>query len=454
MAPLLSPRSIPARRPALLFQLPVTRMGALFSALLVVLGASLGLGSTPAAAEPGPAACPSGGFAPGWTKGWAVAGQRRAVYALHPPGGAAGAPLFVAFNGTGEDGASFARRAHLEDFAARGFLVLAPSSEGNGSLWPVWDGLRAPGHEGDPNPDLALFDALVACAVSAQGADPARVYAGGHSAGGIFTNHLAQRRSGVLAGVIVASGIYSQTSPAPRAALDPMTVLVTWGGDNDRWSGRAGAAAVSDMRFADEAAVAGRAYAADGGHTLWSCGGEDLGHAWLHALNGWMIDALLARPKGTPAVALPPPPDGLRARCAAGAVAAAAPVGLRCGPSPVAGCTEACQQIADGALSNRTVGPVLRRELRALGLAPDDCGGCLEACGRLGAGPEAQAALSCLAAQPKVDPAVPGIAGAEPLIAAINTCCAGGTDPWCGAVCGELRGNLAARGYFGGCAKP
>ncbi|MFM2244177.1 MAG: hypothetical protein RL071_251 [Pseudomonadota bacterium] len=425
---------------------------ALISALLVALGAWVGLRPAPAAAEPGPAACPSGGFAPGWTKGWTVAGQRRAVYALHPPGGAAGAPLFVAFNGTGEDGARFASRARLDDFAARGFLVLAPSSNGNGSLWPVWDGLRAPGQEGAPNADLALFDALVACAVSAHGVDPARVYAGGHSAGGIFTNHLAQRRSDVLAGVIVASGIHSQTSPAPRPALSPMTVLVTWGGDNDRWSGRAGAAAVSDMRFADEAAVAGRAYAADGGHTLWSCGGEALGHAWLHALNGWMIDALLARPKGAPAVVLPPPPAGLRARCAAGPVAAAPPVGLRCGPSPVAGCTEACQQIADGALSNRTVGPVLRRELRALGLAPDDCGGCLEACGRLGAGPEAQAALSCLAAQPKVDPAVPGIAGAEPLIAAINTCCAGAADPWCGAVCGELRGNLAARGYFSGCA--
>ncbi|MBL8618064.1 MAG: hypothetical protein JNM72_20800 [Deltaproteobacteria bacterium] len=439
-------------RPSPLHRRPAAVMVALIVVLCSIVGGWSGVGAPPAAAAPGPAACPSGGFAPGWTKGWAVAGQRRAVYALHPPGGAAGAPLFVAFNGTGEDGARFASRARLEDFAARGFLVLAPSSNGNGSLWPVWDGLRAPGQEGAPNADLALFDALVACAVSAHAVDPARIYAGGHSAGGIFTNHLAQRRSDVLAGVIVASGIYSQTSPAPRPPLDSMTVLVTWGGDNDRWSGRAGAAAVSDMRFADEAAVAGRGYAADGGHTLWSCGGAGLGHAWLGALNGWMIDALLARPKGAPAVVLAPPPAGLRAQCTAGAVAAAAPVGLRCGPSPVAGCTAACQQIADGAVSNRTVGPVLRRELRALGLSPDDCSGCLEACGRLGGGPEAQAALACLAAQPQVDPAVPGIAGAEPLIAAINTCCAGAPDPWCGAVCGELRGNLAARGYFSGCA--
>ena len=84
MAPLLSPRSIPARRPALLFQLlgalpaVLSALLAVLSALLVVLGASLGLGSTPAAAEPGPAACPSGGFAPGASLGR----EQTAPYAL------------------------------------------------------------------------------------------------------------------------------------------------------------------------------------------------------------------------------------------------------------------------------------------------------------------------------------------------------------------------------------
>ncbi len=410
-----------------------------------------------APADPCPAAGP---FAAGWTTGLRVAGQDRAVYTLLPaapaPGAepAAGPPLFIAFNGTGEDGARFARRAGLQDFADRGFLVLAPSSAANGQLWPVWDGLRPRGHEDDPNPDLALFDALLACALAHHGVDQRRVYAGGHSAGGIFTNHLVQRRSAALAGVIVASGLYSQTSPAAPAPLDPLTVIITWGGDADRWSGRAGAAVVKDISFAVEAAVAGQAYAASPGVDLWSCRGEDLGHVWLDALNPWMIDALLARPKGAP------PADGLAAgalpgwaTCARGPAAPPPPEGLRCPASEVPGCQHACQQIADGAVSNRTVGPVLRRELRALGFGDGGCAPCVAACEARAGHPDDAAALACWSARPPVDLEVHGIQGALPLIDAIDACCGPRqAGPFCGALCGALRGNLAARSYVPGCA--
>ena len=201
------------------------------------------LGCVATAADP--AACPapydSRAPQPGWNTGYTVAGQSRSFYLMMPKAPLKDAPVFFAFNGTTEDGKEFAERAELEDFVAKGFVVVAPSSAGNGQFWPVWDGLRARGDEGDPNADVALFDSLLACLPEHISMDQRGIYVGGHSAGGIFTNHLLQRRSNRIAGAIVASGVYSQTTPDPVGPLDPTTVIVTWGGENDRWSGRAGA---------------------------------------------------------------------------------------------------------------------------------------------------------------------------------------------------------------------
>src|SRR5262249_50872974 len=72
--------------------------------------------------------------------GYLSGGQSRAFYLLVPDGDPSGPqPVFLAFNGTGEDGQSFADRAQLKDFVKRGFVVIAPSSIGNGETWPVWD---------------------------------------------------------------------------------------------------------------------------------------------------------------------------------------------------------------------------------------------------------------------------------------------------------------------------
>lgn len=412
----------------------------------------LGPGSPAQAAD-----CPASqaAFRAGWNRGLLVSGQAREVYALLPEVHTDGPPpLLVAFNGTSEDGARFARRARLSEFSARGFLVLAPSSAGNGQFWPVWDGLRARGSEDEPNPDLALFDTVLACARQHHGVDAERVYALGHSAGGIFTNHLVQRRSEALAGVIVASGIYSQTRPEPPLPMAPTTVIITWGGSNDRWSGRAGGAAVEEISFSAEAAVAGAAYIAQPGLGVVSCSGAEVGHAWLSDLNPWFIDLLLARPHGQGAFEpLPELPEGARARCQLGAVADAPTVGLSCPESRVAGCTHACQQIADGAVTNRTIGPVLRGELKALGFGSGDCGGCVAACEDLATTELDAQGLACWQGQAPVDRSVGGLGGALPLVDAINTCCGPNEGAWCRTLCTELRGNLAARAYVPACAQ-
>ena len=429
-------------------------------ALLVLLPTGCASATAGAPAAPpaeAPATCPAPyattAVKAGWNRGLRVGTEDRSFYAILPKAPAGPAPLFVAFNGTGEDGETFAARAHLQDFADRGFLVLAPSSAGHGTFWPVWDSMRARGTEGDPNADLALFDTLLACVAPVT--DPARVYIGGHSAGGIFTNYVLQRRSDRIAGAIVASGIYSQTSPVPAVPLSPTTVLVTWGGTNDRWTGRAGSAAVRDFSFPSEASIASHAYAAAPGVGVATCAGADLGHAWLDGANAWMIDVLLAHPKGGPPLTtLPPVPASARATCAVGPWDDAPVVGLTCPASRVAGCTEACQQVADGAWSNPTIGPVLHHELVDLGFGPSGCGGCVERCEALASTPTDEAVLACMSAQPKVTPGARGIGGAAPLIDAVNVCCDGHTDaPWCGAVCKELHGNLASRAYFTSCKK-
>ncbi len=403
-------------------------------ALLVLLLSSLAL-----------ADCPS--FRSGWNR-LTVDGEPRAVWALLPPKEGP-APLLVALNGTTENGLLFAGRARLSDFADRGFLVLAPSSAGHGSLWPVWDAMRPPGEESAPNADLALFDALVACAVSQGAADPEQVWVTGHSAGGSMTNHILQRRADVLAGAIVASGIYGNTSPVGPVDLKDRLVLVTWGGENDRWSGRAGNVRVKDIGFEAEAAAASQAYARQGARVV-TCRGAEVGHAWLDELNGWMIDLLLANPRGSQGLALAPLPALDRApACVAGPFEDEPGQQIDCGGADL--CADACQLFADCAVENPTVGPVLARELRALGFEAGSCGSCAERCRAVALDTADEAALRCVQ-QHSGAMCGGGVAGARPLIDAINTCCAEAPgSAWCAEVCGALRGNSAARAYFPTC---
>lgn len=436
------------------------RLGHLGGPLILALALLLGCTGAEPSAQAAPAgACPAPfneePLHSGWNRGLSVEGQERDVWAILPePGTPSPHPLLIAFNGTTEDGRRFSERARLTDFARRGFVVLAPSSAGNGSLWPVWDAMRPDGEENAPNKDVALFDALLGCATSLD-VDPMRVYVAGHSAGGIFVNALLQRRSHAIAGAIVGSGVLSNTSPVPLPPLDPAFVLVTWGGDNDQWSGRAGGVSVRNFSFAAESSNASRFWASQPDYGVISCVGDGLGHAWLDGLNGWMIDQLLAHPKGQSAVgALPTVPAGARATCTAGPVILTPSRTLSCPAStshPY--CQDVCQLMADGAVLNSTVYPVLHRELDRLGFGDaGGCDGCVRACEAAATQPADALALACFHAAPDADPTVQGISGARPLTQAINTCCDGNqASGFCQELCGEMKGNLAVRGYVPVC---
>lgn len=418
-------------------------------------------GSEPIQVDPR-TACPSAFDGPGkgpkqgTNEGFVTAGgQARRFELLLPPASFTGPrPLLFAFHGTTENGPKFVARAKLTEFVAKGFIVVAPDAVGNGSFWPVWDAMRAPGTEAAPNEDVDLFDRLLSCTAAHYSVDKNRVFATGHSAGGIFTNRLLRSRSNVLAGGIVGSGVFDFTSPPTKAALDPMLVVVTWGGDNDVYTGTTpNGVNVPAFSFVEQASLASKAYVAESGVTHARCRGNNLGHAWL-PINDWFIDLLLSRPKGSPRAgfALPPLPAGAKAACSTDPYELPPLTAVTCGSTARAGCQEACQLFADCAVENRTVGTSLKTQLAAIGFTQTSCSGCTQRCQAGATAPADAAALTCFQNKQAGATCGPGIEGSLPLFAAINECCSGkSSSNLCVDLCTTLNANSAAKAFVPVC---
>lgn len=89
------------------------------------------------------------------------------------------------------------------------------------------------------NPDLLLFDDILACLHAQYSVDLNRIWSTGHSAGGIFSSYLAMHRSNRLAAVAVLSGGLGDPSTAPGGYITPthdIPVLLTWGGESDTYN--------------------------------------------------------------------------------------------------------------------------------------------------------------------------------------------------------------------------
>jgi poly(3-hydroxybutyrate) depolymerase len=385
-----------------------------------------------------------------------VSGQTRTFTLMLPPASFTGPrPLLFGFHGTTENADKFITRAKLRDFSDKGFIVIAPNAVGNGSYWPVWDGMREAGHENDPNKDLDLVDSLLKCSAAHFEVDKNRVYALGHSAGGIFMNRLLRSRSTDFAGGIVASGVFSMTGTGSTKSLDGMFVLVTWGGDNDTYKGTtASGVSVPSFSFVEQASLASTFYEAEQFVGQAYCRGDNLGHAWL-PLNSWFIDQLLAHPKGTSgagAVNLPPLPSGAPAECNTGAYPLPPLPDVVCGSSTRAGCQAACQLMADCAAENRTVSSALGTQLQTMGFSGTSCSGCVDKCELKATTSTDTQALSCFQTHQATAMCGPGIEGAQPLMDAINQCCAGKTaSKFCVGLCTTINTNSAAKAFFPTC---
>jgi predicted esterase len=362
------------------------------------------------------------------------------------------------FNGTNEIADEFYDRTRAQDFVDAGFVVVAPQDVGHGTVWPVWDAMRESGDENRSGPDLDFFDSLVACTRSHIGIDKKRIFAAGHSAGGIMTNFVLQRRSNLLAGGIIASGILSLTAPDPGEPLDDMAVFVTWGGDNDAVRGLEG---LPEFNFYEQAVLASRYYQEeDAVKQVW-CRGDELGHAWLDGGNAMMIDFLLSHPKGKSADwTFSPPGESENHSCGETALAYVPLEQVSCPLSETSGCQDYCDFIGDCVVENGTVQPVLAPQLESLGFGGDnevtDCRSCLDLCEEDAAeGGDVDAdVLSCLSESAEAAVCGPGVEGAMPFIDGFNLCCTGQDESEvCETLCTEILTNNVAKGFFQeGCA--
>ena len=157
-----------------------------------------------------------------------VDGLTRSYRLFVPSGGRGVAPLLVALHGGLGSGAQFAQNSGFDGLATSNtFLVAYPDGTGraaNGSGGArTWNGgdCCGPAAARDVD-DVAFLRLLVADVASAYAVDPDRVYAAGHSNGGIMALRLACEASDVFAAVGVQSSALGITTCEPR---NPVSLL-------------------------------------------------------------------------------------------------------------------------------------------------------------------------------------------------------------------------------------
>lgn len=172
-----------------------------------------------------------------------------------------GAPVLFVWHHLGGSPEELLSWLPLDQAVHDGFIVVVPRS--TRVLGTEWTVVGTPG----ANPDVALFDAVLASLIEQAGADADRVYTTGFSAGGLFTSYLTMHRSNRLAATAPFSGGAPAGSYTTPARHNP--VMLSWGGTSDRYGG---------FDFDDATRNLARELRADGSPVL-TCN-HNLGH-WL-----------------------------------------------------------------------------------------------------------------------------------------------------------------------------
>ena len=155
-------------------------------------------------------------------------GRTRTYRLVVPSSHARPAPLLVALHGGLGSGAQFARSSGFDALAsANSFIVAYPDGvgrapDGSGGV-RTWNGGRCCGAAAAHNvDDVAFIRLLVADVESKYPVDAHRVYASGHSNGGIMALRLACEAADLFAGVGVQSATLEIEGCVPRK---PVSVL-------------------------------------------------------------------------------------------------------------------------------------------------------------------------------------------------------------------------------------
>jgi hypothetical protein len=241
-----------------------------------------------------------------------------------------------------------------------------------------------------------------------------------------MTNYVLGRRSSLLAGGVPQGGMFDFTQPRPALPIDPMMVIVTWGGSNDTYGGSIGGATVARGSVVEEAAIASQFWEKQPGTHQIACRGADMGHRWITGLNDWIREALVAHPKGSANAAgwtMPPVPPGT-GLCSEEPASYQPQLNVACSASGTAGCQAYCQMLGNCVVENGTLGMSMLEQTTAIGFGGGTmCGGCVSACEQDAAGSTADAAvLGCLAGAAPATTCGPGLAGGDAFIT-IDKCC-------------------------------
>lgn len=190
-----------------------------------------------------------------------------------------GAPVLFAWHWLGGSAADIVRYMDLDDLAQdQGVIVIAPDSDGSPYEWHI---LEAP----EGNPDLLLFEDLLACAHAQHGVDLDRIHALGMSAGGLQTTYLTMYEAPWLASTAIFSGGTLQGMyDSPER---PLPVMVTWGGPTDTYS---------SVSFDESSTYLSEQLQADGSFVV-ECE-HSLGHQIPDGASAWAWDFLAAHPYG------------------------------------------------------------------------------------------------------------------------------------------------------------
>jgi polyhydroxybutyrate depolymerase len=135
------------------------------------------------------------------------------------------APLFLALHGGTGWGDQFAQTNHVEGLAeSNGFLVVHPDgvkvADGPGGVWN--GGMCCGPAVRDGVDDVAFVDALLDTIEAEHDVDPGRVYAFGHSNGGIMSYRLACELADRIVGIGAVAGTLGVEACAPS---QPVSVL-------------------------------------------------------------------------------------------------------------------------------------------------------------------------------------------------------------------------------------
>lgn len=136
--------------------------------------------------------------------------------------------MLLAFHGGGGNAAGFQAYAELDAVADReGFVVVYPNGTGplpNRLLtWNAGDGCCGYARTNDVN-DLGFATTVVADLERRLRIDQSRIYATGHSNGGILAHRLGAERSGIIAAIAPVAGSLDLGTFAPSQAVPVLQI--------------------------------------------------------------------------------------------------------------------------------------------------------------------------------------------------------------------------------------